>query len=52
MSTPPLELEDKQFPPEDEIGEVLFLGMGNHVPCDFSQMTTALELDTLVGQQL
>lgn len=52
MSTPPLDLEDKQLPLKGKAGEVLlFLGVENHIPYDFSQMTTALELDTLVGQQ-
>lgn len=52
MWTPPLELEDKQFPLEDAAGEVLFSGMGSHVPRDYSQMTTALGLDILIGQQV
>lgn len=52
MSTPLLDLEDKQLPLDDAAREVLFLGMGNHVPHDCSQMTTALGLDTLIGQQV
>lgn len=52
MSTPPPELEDKKLALEDAARKVQSLGMGNHVPYDFSPMTTVLELDTLVGQQV
>lgn len=46
-SAPHLDL--RQLPLEEAAGEAVFLGVGNHVLPDRSQMAMALGLDTLFG---